>query len=41
MAATPGDAASHAFLYSGGKMADLGTLDGSSSGGTAINVFDK
>lgn len=32
-----GFAFSHAFLYSGGKMTDLGTLGGTNSGGNGIN----
>ena len=31
-ATTAGDAAAHAFLYSGGKMIDLGSLGGTSEG---------
>ena len=33
----PGDTATHAFLYSGGVMSDLGTLDGIYSTASGIN----
>jgi len=35
--ATTADGETHAFLYDGGKMVDLGTLDGTDSYATAIN----
>jgi probable HAF family extracellular repeat protein len=34
---TTGDAETHAFLYSGGRLVDLGTLGGGLSAGAAIN----
>src|SRR5205814_8435866 len=38
---TTGESASHAFVYSGGKMTDLGTLGGSNSGGAGINALGQ
>ena len=38
VAYTAGDAADHAFLYSGGAMQDLGTLGGSNSSANGINA---
>jgi probable HAF family extracellular repeat protein len=35
--ATVNNAATHAFLYSHGRMTDLGTLGGTTSGATGIN----
>jgi probable HAF family extracellular repeat protein len=41
VALTSGNAANHAFLYSGGVMADLGTLGGSYSVGVGINAIGQ